>query len=133
MNGHRLFADAFWGDKNVGFETLSQNMKLGFKNASEFCDFLRDLNTVEDNYAKGLTKLFKQASTFATSGSFKLWWTLYSSYIEKSASLRGSLENERLNLWKDVQKYLEELQKKHRALKEREAGTQEVVHSFQVI
>ncbi|KAL7060864.1 hypothetical protein AAHC03_09463 [Spirometra sp. Aus1] len=32
---------------------------------------------------------------------------------------------------KDVQRYSEELQKKHRQLRENEAGTQEVVHAFQ--
>ena len=128
-----LFSRSFWGEKNMGFESLNQNMKTGFKNTSEFCDFLRDINTVEENYAKALSKLSKQAASYSNAGSFKLWWSMFSTYLEKVASLRSSLESERLTLWRDVQKYLEELQKKHRILKENETGTQEVVHSFQVL
>ncbi|KAM3188542.1 hypothetical protein ACTXT7_000096 [Hymenolepis weldensis] len=107
-------------------------MKIGLKSTAEFFDFLRELNIIEENHAKGLTKLSKQASMYTASGGFKSWWSLFSSYIDKSISLRGSLENERLNLCKDVQKYLDELQKKHRTVKENETSTQEVVHSFQV-
>ncbi|VUZ48434.1 unnamed protein product [Hymenolepis diminuta] len=132
MNVDSLFANAFWGDKNAGFDSITQNMKIGLKSTAEFYDFLRELNIIEENYAKGLTKLSKQASLCTASGGFKSWWSLFSSYIDKSISLRGSLENERLNLWKDVQKYLDELQKKHRTVKESETSTQEVVHSFQV-
>lgn len=132
MNVDSLFANAFWGDKNAGFDSITQNMKTGLKSTAEFFDFLRELNIIEENYAKGLTKLSKQASLYTASGGFKSWWSLLSLYIDKSISLRGSLENERLNLWKDVQKYLDELQKKHRTVKESETSTQEVVHSFQV-
>ena len=132
MSVDGVFSHSFWGEKNIGFESLNQNMKTGFKNTSEFCDFLRDINTAEENYAKALCKLSKQAASYSTAGTFKLWWSMFSSYLEKSASLRSSLESERLTLWRDVQKYLDELQKKHRILKENEAGTQEVVHSFQV-
>nr|CDS30638.1 FCH domain only protein 2 [Hymenolepis microstoma] len=107
-------------------------MKVGLKNTTEFCDFLRELNAMEESYAKGLAKLSKQASLYTASGSFRLWWSLFSVYIDKSISLLGSLESDRLNLWKDVQKYLDELQKKHRTAKEGETSTQEVVHSFQV-
>lgn len=132
MNIDSVFSNAFWGDKNAGFESLTQNMKSGLKNTIEFCDFLRELNAIEENYTKGLTKLSKQATGYSATGSFKPWWSLFSSYLEQSISLRGSLENERLNFWKDVQKYLEELQKKHRTIKDSETSTQEVVNSFQV-
>ncbi|KAL5964086.1 F-BAR domain only protein 2 [Taenia solium] len=116
----------------MGFESLSQNMKSSFKSTSEFCDFLRDVNTIEESYAKALCKLAKQAASYSSAGSLKLWWSLFSSFLEKSISLRSNLESERLNIWRDVQKYLEELQKKQRNLKENESSTQEVVHSFQV-
>lgn len=127
-----MFSRAFWGEKNMGFESLSQNMKCSFKSASEFCDFLRDINTVEENYAKSLCKLAKQAAAYSSTGNLKLWWSSLSSFLEKSISLRSNTESERLNIWRDVQKYLEDLQKKQRNLKENESSTQEVVHSFQV-
>ncbi|VDK24182.1 unnamed protein product [Taenia asiatica] len=107
-------------------------MKSSFKSTSEFCEFLRDVNTIEENYAKALCKLAKQAASYSSAGSLKLWWSLFSSFLEKSISLRSNLESERLNIWRDVQKYLEELQKKQRNLKDNESSTQEVVHSFQV-
>ncbi|KAH9284026.1 F-BAR domain only protein 2 [Echinococcus granulosus] len=132
MSVDGLFSHAFWGEKNMGFESLSQNMKSTFKNTSEFCDFLRDVNTIEENYAKALCKLSKQAASYGSAGGLKLWWSLFSSFLEQSISLRSNLESERLTIWRDVQKYLEELQKKQRNLKENETGTQEVVHSFQV-
>ncbi|CDS43245.1 FCH domain only protein 2 [Echinococcus multilocularis] len=132
MSVDGLFSHAFWGEKNMGFESLSQNMKSTFKNTSEFCDFLRDINTIEENYAKALCKLLKQAASYGSAGGLKLWWSLFSSLLEQSISLRSNLESERLTIWRDVQKYLEELQKKQRTLKENETGTQEVVHSFQV-
>uniref|UniRef100_A0A5K3EVQ3 MuHD domain-containing protein n=1 Tax=Mesocestoides corti TaxID=53468 RepID=A0A5K3EVQ3_MESCO len=132
MSGGTMFSHTFWGDKNLGFDTLIQNMKLDVKNTNEFCDFLREMNAIEENYAKALGKLSKQASSFSTAGSFKLCWSLLASFFEKMVSLRSGFESDRLNLWKDVQKYLDELQKKQRILKDSEATTQEVVHSFQV-
>ncbi|VDM31917.1 unnamed protein product [Hydatigera taeniaeformis] len=132
MSVDDMFSHAFWGEKNLGFECLSQNMKTSFKSTSEFCDFLRDVNTVEENYAKALCKLAKQAASYTSAGNLKLWWSSLSLFLEKSISLRTNLESERLNIWRDVQKYLDELQKKQRNFKESESNTQEVVHSFQV-
>ncbi len=132
MSGETLFARSFWGDKNLGFDSLTQNVKLGVKNANEFCDLLREVNTIEDNYAKALAKLSKQAAAYSTAGSFKLCWSMVVSFIEKTIAARGELDTERANLMKDLQKYVDELQKKQRSLKDSEAATQEVVHSFQV-
>ncbi|VDM00551.1 unnamed protein product [Schistocephalus solidus] len=125
------FAHAFWGDKNIGFETLIQNLKSGLKNANDFYEFLRELNSLEDSYGKLWAKLSKQISNYATVGSFKPCWNIILETLDQMMLVKGAMCSDRLNLMKDVQKYSEELQKKHRQLRENEAGTQEVVHAFQ--
>ncbi|VDK39430.1 unnamed protein product, partial [Dibothriocephalus latus] len=127
------FAHAFWGEKNIGFETLIQNLKSGLKNTNDFYEFLRELNSLEDSYGKLCAKLSKQISNYATVGSFKPCWNIILETLDQMVLVKGSMCAERLNLMKDVQKYSEELQKKHRQLRENEAGTQEVVHAFQVL
>lgn len=130
--GLSMFAREFWGDRNQGFEALTQNVKSGVKNANEFCELIREVNAIEDNYAKSLFKLSKLASTYSTAGSFKSCWSMASAFIEHILSTRAEFETEWSNLLKDLQKYVDELQKRQRLLKDSEASTQEVVHSFQV-
>ncbi len=127
-----MYARAFWGEKNSGFDVLNQNLKAGIKNLSDFNEFLREINNLEENVGKVYTKLSKQMLVYETTGSFGPCWTKLGEVLERINSIRNKADTERQNLMKDVQRYVDELQKKQRFMKESETPTQEVVHSFQV-
>ncbi|VDP88942.1 unnamed protein product [Echinostoma caproni] len=129
-----LFARNFWGEKNTGFDVLYQNLKLSYRSTSEFAEFVRDSSSIEDAYYKSLLKLAKQTGSYSNNSvsSFKPCWSILRQLVEQLGQLHLVFAQSRQSLSKDVQKYLEEQQKRHKSIRDAEASTQEVVHAFQV-
>ncbi|CAH8458673.1 unnamed protein product [Schistosoma rodhaini] len=127
-----LFSQHFWGEKHSGFDAMYQNFKLCYRTSSEFAEFLRESYTAEDNYYKTLVKLSKQAGSYNNTSSFKPCWSLLKQFIDQISQVHLTIAQERQNLSRDVQKYLEEQHKRQKLIKDTEASTQEVVHAFQV-
>ncbi|CAL7946476.1 unnamed protein product [Xylocopa violacea] len=128
------FADYFWGEKNNGFNVLYHNMKHGAVASKELAEFLKERSTIEENNYKVLSKLAKQAgSSSSTQGTFAPVWAALRGAAEKLAGLHLQMAQRVTELIKDVSKYTDELHKKHKAVKEEESSTMEVVQSIQSI
>ncbi|XP_032683980.1 F-BAR domain only protein 2 isoform X9 [Odontomachus brunneus] len=126
------FADYFWGEKNNGFDVLYHNMKHGVVASKELAEFLRERSAIEENNYKLLSKVAKQASN-STQGSFAPVWAALRGAAEKLAGLHLQMAQRVAELIKDVSKYADELHKKHKAVKEEESSTLEVVQNIQSI
>ncbi|XP_043579646.1 F-BAR domain only protein 2 isoform X8 [Bombus pyrosoma] len=128
------FADYFWGEKNNGYDVLYHNMKHGAVASKELAEFLKERSTIEENNYKVLSKLAKQAgSSSSTQGTFAPVWAALRGAAEKLAGLHLQMAQRVTELIKDVSKYTDELHKKHKAVKEEESSTLEVVQSIQNI
>ncbi|XP_017754155.1 PREDICTED: F-BAR domain only protein 2 isoform X5 [Eufriesea mexicana] len=128
------FADYFWGEKNNGFDVLYHNMKHGAVASKELAEFLKERSTIEENNYKVLSKLAKQAgSSSSIQGTFAPVWAALRGAAEKLAGLHLQMAQRVTELIKDVSKYTDELHKKHKAVKEEESSTLEVVQSIQSI
>ncbi|XP_025602124.2 F-BAR domain only protein 2 isoform X7 [Athalia rosae] len=128
------FADYFWGEKNNGFDVLYHNMKHGVVASKELADFLRERSAIEENNYKLLSKVAKQASgSGGTQGTFAPVWAALRGAAEKLASLHLQMAQKVAELIKDVSKYADELHKKHKAVKEEESSTLDVVQNIQSI
>ncbi|XP_050482283.1 F-BAR domain only protein 2 isoform X11 [Bombus huntii] len=128
------FADYFWGEKNNGYDVLYHNMKHGAVASKELAEFLKERSTIEENNYKVLSKLAKQAgSSSSTQGTFAPIWAALRGAAEKLAGLHLQMAQRVTELIKDVSKYTDELHKKHKAVKEEESSTLEVVQSIQNI
>ncbi|XP_017889073.1 F-BAR domain only protein 2 isoform X2 [Ceratina calcarata] len=128
------FAEYFWGEKNNGFDVLYHNMKHGAVASKELAEFLKERSTIEENNYKVLSKLAKQAgSSSSTQGTFAPVWAALRGAAEKLAGLHLQMAQRVTELIKDVSKYTDELHKKHKAVKEEESSTLEVVQSIQSI
>ncbi|XP_018043629.1 PREDICTED: F-BAR domain only protein 2 isoform X4 [Atta colombica] len=126
------FVDYFWGEKNNGFDVLYHNMKHGVIASKELAEFLRERSAIEENNYKLLSKVAKQASN-STQGTFAPVWAALRGAAEKLAVLHFQMAQRVSELIKDVSKYADELHKKHKAVKEEESSTLEVVQSIQSI
>ncbi|XP_017799407.1 PREDICTED: F-BAR domain only protein 2 [Habropoda laboriosa] len=128
------FADYFWGEKNNGFDVLYHNMKHGAVASKELAEFLKERSTIEENNYKVLSKLAKQAgNSSSTQGTFAPVWAALRGAAEKLAGLHLQMAQKVTELIKDVSKYTDELHKKHKAVKEEESSTLEIVQSIQSI
>ncbi|XP_044006840.1 F-BAR domain only protein 2 isoform X2 [Aphidius gifuensis] len=128
------FADYFWGEKHNGFDVLYHNMKHGVIASKELADFLRERSTIEENNYKLLSKVAKQASNSSTThGTFAPVWAALRGAAEKLAGLHLQMAQRVAEIIKDVSKYADELHKKHKAVKEEESTTLEIVQSIQSI
>ncbi|CAK9805833.1 F-BAR domain only protein 2 [Anthophora quadrimaculata] len=128
------FADYFWGEKNNGFDVLYHNMKHGAVASKELAEFLKERSTIEENNYKVLSKLAKQAgNSSSTQGTFAPVWAALRGAAEKLAGLHLQMAQRVTELIKDVSKYTDELHKKHKAVKEEESSTLEIVQSIQSI
>ncbi|XP_064626907.1 F-BAR domain only protein 2-like isoform X2 [Lineus longissimus] len=126
-----LFTENFWGEKNNGFDVLYHNVKHGLKSSTDFADFLRESSTIEETYSKLLAKLAKQTNNFNHLGSFAPFWQILKTLAEKLSSTHLQIVHKWQDLMKDVQRYVEELQKKQKSIKDGESGTLDTVHSIQ--
>ncbi|XP_029941292.1 F-BAR domain only protein 2 isoform X7 [Salarias fasciatus] len=127
------FLENFWGEKNNGFDVLYHNMKHGQISTKELTDFIRERSTIEEAYARSMTKLAKSAGNFSQLGTFAPVWDVFKSSTEKLASCHMELVRKLQELIKEVQKYVEEQAKAHKKTKEEVASTLEAVQNIQTI
>uniref|UniRef100_A0A3P9IC68 F-BAR domain only protein 2 n=1 Tax=Oryzias latipes TaxID=8090 RepID=A0A3P9IC68_ORYLA len=121
------------GEKNNGFDVLYHNMKHGQISTKELTDFIRERSTIEEAYARSMTKLVKTAGNFSQLGTFAPVWDVFKSSTEKQASCHMDLARKLQELIKEVQKYIEEQAKAHKKTKEEVAPTLEAVQNIQTI
>nr|XP_012151808.1 PREDICTED: F-BAR domain only protein 2 isoform X10 [Megachile rotundata] len=123
-----------YGEKNNGFDVLYHNMKHGVIASKELAEFLKERSAIEENNYKLLSKVAKQAgNSSSTQGTFAPVWAALRGAAEKLAGLHLQMAQKVAELIKDVSKYADELHKKHKAVKEEESSTLEVVQSIQSI
>ncbi|CAN9504389.1 unnamed protein product [Ophioblennius macclurei] len=127
------FLENFWGEKNNGFDVLYHNMKHGQISTKELTDFIRERSTIEEAYARSMTKLAKSAGNFSQLGTFAPVWDVFKSSTEKLASCHMELVRKLQELIKEVQKYVDEQAKAHKKTKEEVASTLEAVQNIQTI
>ncbi|XP_035996305.1 F-BAR domain only protein 2 isoform X3 [Fundulus heteroclitus] len=127
------FLENFWGEKNNGFDVLYHNMKHGQISSKELTDFIRERSTIEEAYARSMTKLAKSAGNFSQLGTFAPMWDIFKTSTEKLAGCHLDLVRKLQELIKDVQKYVEEQAKAHKKTKEEVAPTLEAVQNIQSI
>ncbi|XP_067340057.1 F-BAR domain only protein 2 isoform X14 [Channa argus] len=128
-----LAEKAFTGDKNNGFDVLYHNMKHGLISSKELTDFIRERSTIEEAYARSMTKLAKSAGNFSQLGTFAPVWDVFKTSTEKLSSCHLELVRKLQELIKEVQKYVEEQAKAHKKTKEEVASTLEAVQNIQTI
>ncbi|XP_051269180.1 F-BAR domain only protein 2 isoform X9 [Dicentrarchus labrax] len=126
-----LIEKAFTGEKNNGFDVLYHNMKHGQISSKELTDFIRERSTIEEAYARSMTKLAKSAGNFSQLGTFAPVWDVFKTSTEKLASCHMELVRKLQELIKEVQKYVEEQAKAHKKTKEEVASTLEAVQNIQ--
>lgn len=127
------FLENFWGEKNNGFDVLYHNMKHGQISSKELMDFIRERSTIEEAYARSMTKLAKSAGNFSQLGTFAPMWDIFRSSAEKLAGCHMDLVKKLQELIKEVQRYVEEQAKAHKKTKEEVAPTLEAVQNIQSI
>ncbi|KAK1883553.1 F-BAR domain only protein 2, partial [Dissostichus eleginoides] len=109
-----LLEKAITGEKNNGFDVLYHNMKHGQISSKELTDFIRERSTIEEAYARSMTKLAKSAGNFSQLGTFAPVWDVVKTSTEKLASCHMELVRKLQELIKEVQKYVEEQAKAHK-------------------
>lgn len=119
------------GDKNNGFDVLYHNMKYGLVASKELSEFFREKSNIEESNSKLMTKLANKAGSGCAHGTFAPVWVVLKSSAEKLSSLHLQMVHKISELVKDVSKYADELHKKHKSVKEEEAGTLEAVQAMQ--
>ncbi|XP_036384039.1 F-BAR domain only protein 2 [Megalops cyprinoides] len=124
---------ASMGDKNNGFDVLYHNMKHGQMSTKELSEFIRERATIEEAYARSMTKLAKSASNFSQLGTFAPVWDVFKTSTEKLASCHLELVRKLQELIKEVQKYADDQTKAHKKTKEEVAATLEAVQNIQSI
>uniref|UniRef100_A0AAQ5YQG7 F-BAR domain only protein 2 n=1 Tax=Amphiprion ocellaris TaxID=80972 RepID=A0AAQ5YQG7_AMPOC len=127
------FVPEMQGEKNNGFDVLYHNMKHGQISTKELTDFIRERSTIEEAYARSMTKLAKSAGNFSQLGTFAPVWDVFKSSTEKLATCHLELVRKLQELIKEVQKYVEEQAKAHKKTKEEVASTLEAVQNIQTI
>ncbi|XP_070298944.1 F-BAR domain only protein 2 isoform X6 [Salvelinus sp. IW2-2015] len=125
------FLQNFWGEKNNGFDVLYHNMKHGQISSKELTEFIRERATIEEVYARSMTKLAKSAGNFSQLGTFSPVWDVFKMSTEKLASCHLELVRKLQELIKDVQKYVDDQAKAHKKTKEEVASTLESVQTIQ--
>ncbi|XP_031664701.1 F-BAR domain only protein 2 isoform X8 [Oncorhynchus kisutch] len=125
------FLENFWGEKNNGFDVLYHNMKHGQISSKELTDFIRERATIEEVYARSMTKLAKSAGNFSQLGTFAPVWDVFKTSTEKLASCHLELVRKLQELIKDVQKYVDDQAKVHKKTKEEVASTNGAVQTIQ--
>uniref|UniRef100_A0A8C6UWW1 F-BAR domain only protein 2 n=1 Tax=Neogobius melanostomus TaxID=47308 RepID=A0A8C6UWW1_9GOBI len=123
----------FNGEKNNGFDVLYHNMKHGQISSKELTEFIRERSTIEETYARSMTKLAKSTGNFSQLGTFAPVWDVFKSSTEKLAGCHLELVRKLQELIKEVQRYVEEQAKAHKKTKEEVAPTLEAVQNIQTI
>ncbi|XP_064860819.1 F-BAR domain only protein 2 isoform X2 [Oncorhynchus nerka] len=87
--------------------------------------------TIEEVYARSMTKLAKSAGNFSQLGTFAPVWDVFKMSTEKLASCHLELVRKLQELIKDVQKYVDDQAKVHKKTKEEVASTNGAVQTIQ--
>lgn len=106
-------------------------MKYGLVASKELSEFFREKSNIEETNSKLMTKLANKAGSGCVHGTFAPVWVVLKSSAEKLSSLHLQMVHKISELVKDVSKYADELHKKHKTVKEDEAGTLEAVQAMQ--
>lgn len=125
------FCDYFWGEKNNGFDVLYQNSKQGQITCKELSDFIKERANAEENYGKSLLKLSCRINNSGVTSSFSPIWAILRFATEKTASIHINLFGKFMELLKDVSRFMDELHKRQKTVKEEESPTMEIVHIIQ--
>ncbi|XP_065088686.1 F-BAR domain only protein 2 [Ochlerotatus camptorhynchus] len=123
------FNDYFWGEKNNGYEVLYQNMKYGLSATKELAEYFRERSNLEEYNSKLLTKLANKAGS-GGGGTFSPLWIILKSTTERLSELHAAKVQKLTELVKNINKYAEELHKKHKTVKEEESSTQDAVQAM---
>lgn len=122
-----LFPFPRQGEKNNGYEVLYQNMKYGLSATKELAEYFRERSNLEEYNSKLLTKLANKAGS-GGGGTFSPLWIILKSTTERLSELHAAKVQKLTELVKNINKYAEELHKKHKSVKEEESSTQDAVH-----
>jgi len=126
------FCDYFWGPENNGFHVLYQNMKSGVTATKEITEFARETALMQEYNSKAYAKLSKQMSASHDQvGSFGPMLHALETTSKKLATIHSAMLTKVSELVKEIVKYSEDLHKKHKAIKDEESGTSNVVKSLQ--
>lgn len=106
-------------------------MKYGLVASKELSEFFREKSNLEEHNSKLMTKLANKAGSGCVHGTFAPIWLILKSSAERLSSLHLQMVQKISELVKDVAKYADELHKKHKCVKEEEAGTLEAVQAMQ--
>ncbi|CAG9585073.1 unnamed protein product [Danaus chrysippus] len=120
------FVDYFANEHN-GYDILYQNMKYGLIASKELSEYLRERSNIEESNSKLLAKLAKQANSNCAQGTFAPFWGVLKCSAEKLSNLHQHMFQKVSELVKDVARYADDLHKKHKAVKDSESSTLEVV------
>ncbi|XP_055539236.1 F-BAR domain only protein 2 isoform X10 [Wyeomyia smithii] len=123
------FNDYFWGEKNNGYEVLYQNMKYGLSATKELAEYFRERSNLEEYNSKLLAKLANKAGS-SGGGTFSPLWIILKSTTERLSELHSAKVQKLIDLVKNINKYAEELHKKHKTVKEEESSTQDAVQAM---
>ncbi|XP_058825035.1 F-BAR domain only protein 2 isoform X8 [Topomyia yanbarensis] len=117
------------GDKNNGYEVLYQNMKYGLSATKELAEYFRERSNLEEYNSKLLAKLANKAGS-SGGGTFSPLWIILKSTTERLSELHSAKVQKLSDLVKNINKYAEELHKKHKTVKEEESSTQDAVQAM---
>jgi hypothetical protein len=110
----------------------SENGKGHFNHfIDQFNNSLGTRSNIEENNSKLLSKFAKQAGSCCNQGTFAPLWQVLKTSAERLSALHMQVVQKVSDLVKEVNKYSEELHKKHKTVKEDESGTLESVQSMQ--
>lgn len=76
-------------------------------------------SSIEENNSKLLAKLAKQAGSSCVHGTFAPIWQILKNSAEKLSSLHMQMVQKFSDLVKEVSKYAEDLQKKHKTVRKK--------------
>jgi len=128
------FSDYFWGEKNEGFNVLYQNMKGGILAAKELSDFLRERAKLEEENGKAQTKLSNKltpATVGNTCGTFTPLLMAFKAASDKLSGIHNQWSLKLNDLLREVLKYNDDQQKKHKHIKDEESPTLDAVKTIQ--
>lgn len=125
------FEDNFWGEKNTGYDVLHHTMKYGLNASRELADFIRDRASVEEGYAKSLSKICKPTNTGISLGTFEPCWTIIKSSTEILANSHSQVVQKLQDLIKSIRDYGETQKESQKTLKDDLSATAEVVSAIQ--
>lgn len=93
--------------------------------------FIKFRSSVEDSHSRAVLKLAKLATNGCSHGSFAPFWQIIKISSEKLSNAHVQMVQKVDELAKEILKYSEVLQKKHKSVKEEEAATIEAVQHYQ--